>query len=172
MSTGPGPEVPGRGRLVLVTGTDPEHAAAVGRALASRLDLSLVVPVGALAAMVVEEAPRTGPAAVEDLRRLLLAWSASLAVAETYQLEGYDVVITDSVLGERLGDFLELVAPEPLHLVVLGTVRSAGADPSPVTRLLRSTPRRGLWLDPAERSADDLVEVVLARLGESLLTDD
>ncbi|MEO7754608.1 MAG: hypothetical protein ABIS35_14470 [Terracoccus sp.] len=169
---GSGPQVPGRGRLVLVTGTDAAHASAVGRAVASRLDLSLVVPVDTLAAMVVAQTPRNGPSVMEEVRRLLLAWSASLAVAETYQLEGYDVVVTDSVLGEHLEDFLDLVAPEPLHLVVLGSVRSSGADPSPVTQLLRATPRRGLWLEPAERSPDDLAEVVLARLGESLVTED
>ena len=163
---------PGRGRLVLVTGVDPELANAAGRALAGRLDRALAVPVGALAAMVVSGGPATGSPTTEGVRQLFLAWSASLAVAETYQLEGFDVVVSDSVLGDRLEDFLELVDPEPLHLVVLGSVRSAGADPSPPIRLLRATPRRGLWLDPAERSPDDLADVVLARLGESLVTED
>ncbi len=169
VSTGSGSS--GRGRLVLVTGTDPERAAAVSHALAARLDLSVVVPVGVVAAMVAGNRAHTGPDEQEQMRRLLLSWSASLAVSETYQLEGYDAVVTDSVLGERLEDFLDLVAPEPLHLVVLGSVR-AGGQPSPATRLLRATPRRGVWLDPAERSPEELADAAFARLAESLVAED
>ena len=49
----------------------------------------------------------------------LLRWSAALAVAETYQLEGFDAVVAEDALGDRLEDFLDLVEPEPVHVVVV-----------------------------------------------------
>ena len=65
----------------------------------------------------------------------LLRWSAALAVAETYQLEGFDAVVAEDALGDRLEDFLDLVEPEPVHVVV---VRD-DADPA--------TPQWGLWVE-------------------------
>ena len=59
------------------------------------------------------------PPTSEQLRMRLLRWSAALSVAETYQLEGFDAVVAEDALGDRLEDFLDLVEPEPVHVVVV-----------------------------------------------------
>jgi hypothetical protein len=100
-------------------------------------------------------------AAADRFRELLLRWSACIAVAETYQLEGFDAVITDVVLGDRLEDFLDLVAPEPVHLIVVDDDGGAGG-----------TPRWGLWLDAAPAAPDTAVEPILGRLDDALVTTD
>ncbi len=152
------PEAPDpRGRLLLVTAAGAQARAALASAIASRLDRTVVVDGAAL-----EHAVTTGatagwdePPTSEQLRMRLLRWSAALAVAETYQLEGFDAVVVEDALGDRLEDFLDLVEPEPVHVVV---VRD-GADPA--------TPHWGLWVDaePPDAMADDVV----GRLGDALV---
>jgi hypothetical protein len=150
----PGP----RGRLVLVTGVRPQIRADIASAVAARIGRAVVVDGAALEVAVTGRAETEWdePPTSEQLRMRLLRWSAALAVAETYQLEGLDAVIAEDALGDRLEDFLDLVEPEPVHVVV---VRD-DADPQ--------TPHWGLWVDgapPAGATADDVV----ARLADALV---
>jgi hypothetical protein len=147
-----------RGRLLLVTAARAQARAELASAVAARLEQAVVVDGEAL-----ERALRPGrtaawhePPTPEMLRMRLLRWSAALAVAETYQLEGFDAVVAEDALGERLEDFLDLVEPEPVHLVVVGD----GAD--------ADTPRWGLWVDGAE-PADDAAQGVVAHLDDALV---
>ncbi|GAB2757121.1 hypothetical protein ACXR8F_00670 [Terrabacter sp. AAH1] len=153
------------GRLVLVTGADASSLGRLGRAIGERLGSSVVVDGQVLDAMLVEAAQGDSGGeltAVGLIRRQLLRWSAGLALAETYLIEGYDVVVVDRVEGDRLEDYLDLAAPAPVHLVVVGT----GIDPS--------TPGWGLWVttppdtDDAESLAGTAAEVV-ERLAESVV---
>ncbi|GAB3876888.1 hypothetical protein [Terrabacter terrigena] len=154
-----------RGRLVLVTGADASGLGRLGRAIGERLGDSVVVDGQVLDSMLV--GPSRGEHAealtgVALVRRQLLRWSAGLALAETYLIEGYDVVVADRVEGDRVEDYLDLAAPEPVHLVVVGT----GIDPA--------TPGWGLWVttppdpDDAESLAGTAAEVV-ERLVESVV---
>jgi hypothetical protein len=155
----------GRGRLLLVTGADASSLGQLARAIAERLGESVVVEGHVLDAMRVDPSqttlaePLTG---VGLVRRQLLRWSAGLALAETYLIEGFDVVVADRVEGDRVEDYLDLAAPEPVHLVVVG----AGIDPS--------TPGWGLWVTTppeagdAESLAFTAAEVV-ERLAESVV---
>jgi hypothetical protein len=156
MSDG-GPD-PDRGRLFLITGTDAEQRGALAVALTRRLGHAVVVDGAALERLVRVEAlePWTGPPSSEQLRDRLLRWSAALAVAETHQLEGYDAVLVEEALGDRLEDLLDLVDPEPVHVVVIGD----GVDPT--------TPRWGLWVE-GTASADTVAETILARLDEAVV---
>ena len=115
-----------RGRLFLVTSPVPDAAAAVAVELAHRLPRCLVV-----------------------------AGSACLAAAETYQLEGFDAVVHDVVIGGHLEDFLDLAAPETVHVVVLDDPR------------LSATPRWGLWLVARAAPPGTLAEAILAHLDTS-----
>ncbi|GAA2745623.1 hypothetical protein GCM10009868_27790 [Terrabacter aerolatus] len=152
-----------RGRLLLVTAARAPVRAALAAAVAGRLDRAVLVDGAAL-----EQALCSGaapgwddPPTSEQLRLRLLRWSAALAVAETYQLEGFDAIVSEDALGDRLEDFLDLVEPEPVHVVV---VRD-DADPA--------TPHWGLWVgtdgtdDAADTdaTADDVVE----RLADALV---
>jgi hypothetical protein len=148
-----------RGRLLLVTAARAEARAGLAAAMAARLDRAVLVDGEALERAVVPEASRRGwaePPTPEQLRLRLLRWSAALAVAETYQLEGFDAVVSDDAHGEHLEDFLDLAAPEPVHVVVVGDT----AD--------RVTPHWGLWVD-GTASDDATADDVLARLDEALV---
>ncbi|MEO7449026.1 MAG: hypothetical protein ABI336_12205 [Humibacillus sp.] len=161
---------PGRGRLVLVTGTDAAARVALGTAIAARLAHAVVVDGAALERLVrvapvgASDAPEdggrdeawSGAPTPEQLMARLLRWSAALAVAEVHQLEGHDAVVIEEATGERLADLLDLLDPEPVHVVVIAD----GLD--------ATTPRWGLWVagtDPVDTTAVGLV----ARLDEALV---
>jgi len=155
------------GRLVLLTGADASGLGRLARAVGERLGGALVVDGEVLDAMLVGDASahRVRPTGVALVRRHLLRWSAGLALAEAYLIEGYDVVVADRVEGERLEDYLDLAAPQPVHLVVVG----AGIDPS--------TPGWGLWVTtPPETGDEDALAgtaaEVVERLTESLVETD
>jgi hypothetical protein len=152
------------GRLVLVTGADASGLGRLARAIGERLGGALVVDGQALEAMLVGEAAseRAEASGVALVRRQLLRWSAGLALAETYLIEGRDVVVADRVEGERLEDYLDLAAPQPVHLVVVG----AGIDPS--------TPGWGLWVTTPPETGDldaltGTAAEVVERLAESVV---
>jgi len=112
-----------RGRLVLVTGADASGLGLLGRAVGERLGTSVVVDGQVLDAMLVEpgpDQPSTAVTGVGLVRRQLLRWAAGLALAETYLIEGYDVVVADRVEGDRLEDYLDLIPCQPNYLVVVG----------------------------------------------------
>jgi len=151
----PGP----RGRLLLVTAARAQARAALASAVATRLGRAVLVDGTALELAVTagDAAGWDEPPTSEQLRMRLLRWSAALSVAETYQLEGFDAVVAEDALGDRLEDFLDLVEPEPVHVVVVADE----ADPA--------TPRWGLWVQGADVGSDveGVAEDVVAHLDES-----
>ncbi|MFM6852058.1 MAG: hypothetical protein ACKOVB_23440 [Terrabacter sp.] len=161
--TAPGHDT--HGRLVLVTGADASSLGHLARAIGERLGSSIVVDGQVLDAMLVDPTPDESAGEVTGValvRRQLLRWSAGLALAETYLIEGFDVVVADRVEGDRLEDYLDLAAPQPVHLVVVGT----GIDPS--------TPGWGLWVTTPPESGDaeslaGTAAEVVERLAESVV---
>ncbi|MEP7331643.1 MAG: hypothetical protein ABI692_06095 [Terracoccus sp.] len=154
-----GQDETGRGRLFLVSGALAANTTAVGAALARSFERAVAIDAAVFDHMVVAgRDPYREPPRAEQLRQLFLRWSAAIATAQTYQLEGFDAVISDTVLGDHLEDFLDLVSPETLHLVVLLP-----------EQLDRRTPRWGLWVDSSEQTVDETVTTVLSRLEESVV---
>jgi hypothetical protein len=153
-----------RGRLFVVTGAEADTRASLAVAMAARLDRSVTVDCSVFDRMIVsghepepEDPTSAQKAQLGHIRQRLLRWSAGLATAETYQLEGFDAVVTDDLRGSRLEDFLDLAAPESVLLVVLDD----GSD--------LETPRWGLWVRSPGRPAAELADVVLSRLDEALV---
>lgn len=154
---------PARGRLFVVIGAQADVRAEVAQALARRSTRSIAIEGASFDAMVVAGRQEYGePPTVAQLEQLFLRWSASIATAETYLLEGFDAVISDAILGGLLDDFLDLVTPEPVHLVGLHSLDSTGPA-------LLDTPRYGLWLDLTARTAEEAVDEVLLRLDEAVV---
>jgi hypothetical protein len=148
---------PARGRLFLVTGADESERVTVARAVARALERSAVVDGAEIDRMLVSgRVPVGGPLTGEQLGQLLLRWSATIATAETFQLEGYDTVVTDDVQGARVEDFLDLAAPETVHLVVLRH-----------PRLEVDTPHWGLWVEAGDRDPQQVGAEVLSRLDDA-----
>ena len=153
-----------RGRLFVVTGPHAPERSQVATALARRSTRAIAIDCSSFDTMLVTgRQDYDDPPTLEQIRQLFLRWSAGIATAETYLLEGFDAVVSDAILGSFLDDFLDLVTPEPVHLVVLGDAM----DPA-----LGSTPRYGLWLDTGARSPDEAARDVLASLEESLVVTD
>ncbi len=144
-----------RGRLFLITAPSEDTAAAVALELGHRLPRCLVVAGSQVDAMLVSGRVPADDVGLEGVRHRLLRWSACLAAAETYQLEGFDAVVCDVVTGGHLEDFLDLATPETVHVVVLDDPR------------LSATPRWGLWLDAGAAPPGTLAEAVLAHLDDA-----
>ena len=160
--TGPLADESPRGRLFVVTGSTGSTRLDVAGALASRLGACVLVDGDAVEGMVVgwraREPDGSAVPGIDGLRRRLLRWSACLALAETYQLDGVDAVVTDVLLDDAIEAFLDLAAPEPVHLVVVDD----GAT--------RATPRWGLWL--VQESAAEIgavADTILERLDQALV---
>ncbi|HEY8618981.1 MAG TPA: AAA family ATPase, partial [Dermatophilaceae bacterium] len=185
MTSQPSPVRPGR--LILVTGTQAAGKSTVGAALAGRFGRGMFVDGDEIAAMVVSGRvgyePDAAPAATEQL---LLRYRGSIAVARTYQGAGFDAVIADNVFGELLDDFIAMVQPAPLHVVVLHpsietitgreirrSKRGYGDGTWQVENLYdvveQHTKRVGLWLDTTEQTVDQTVDTILSRLDEARL---
>ena len=82
-----------RGRLFLISAPSEDTAAAVALALGHRLPRCLVVAGSQMDAMLVSGRAPADDVGLEGVRHRLLRWSACLAAAETYQLEGFDAVV-------------------------------------------------------------------------------
>lgn len=150
-----------RGRLYLVTGARAAGTTSVGHALARRFERAVAIDGDVFDQMVVSgRDPFDEPPSPEQVRQLFLRWSAAIATAETYQLEGFDAVISDTVLGGHLEDFLDLASPETVHVIVLHDT------------LDRRTPRWGLWIDRCEQTIEETVTEILARLDEAVVVTD
>lgn len=159
-------------RLVLISGAAADGRAAVGATLARSLPRAVHVDGEAIAAFVVSGAvPARLPLSRDALEQLYLRWSAAIGVAETYQQAGFDVVISDNVVGELFADFVDFVSPAPLHVVILCAPITRDAVEESVAQVAQvaQTPRVGLWLDPSGMSVEVAVAQILDRLDEALV---
>ncbi len=121
--------------------------------MARRLDQSVVVDGPILAGIVASEhASAAGELGM--IRTCLLRYCAEIALAETYRRAGYDVLIVEDLPGQRLNDFLDLVSPDSVHLIVVD-----GSPPSYAHGLPVLT----------RPDMEGLAREVLGRLTESLL---
>lgn len=146
---------PPPGRFVVVTGAG---APRLGRALAARLDRAALVEGDVVGAMFVSAAlPTDDPSpTLSALEQLFVRYSATIAAAETFQRAGYDAVVVDSLDGDRLDDFLDFCAPNPVHVVRCGG-RPAPAPGLAVGDVPDSGPLDELVADTFERLDDALV---------------
>ena len=141
------------GRLIVISGVQAAGRTTVGYAVAARLPRAIHVDGDTISAMVVSgSVPMTLPAPPAAVEQLFLRWLASIAVAETYLQAGFDAVVTDTVVGDFLEDFLDFVSPAPLHLVLLDPPADEGAR------------RAAQWLDTSDQSLEETVNDILDRL--------
>ena len=171
--------------LWIITGISAAGKSTVAQALAARLDPSAHVRGDVFRRFLVNGALVIGPGAPTDaLDQLRLRYRLAVHTAEAMVAEGFSVVLQDVIIGPMLGEVLDLVTVEPVHLVVLApsieaVVQREAARPKTAydrfaiegfDRLLREeTPRRGLWLDTSDLTVEQTVDELLRRADESLV---
>ena len=178
-----------QGRLFVITGIPGAGKTTVGRALAKALPKAVFVDGDLIGDTVVSgKEVISEPPSIEAIEQLLLRYAGALTLADVYRSAGFDAVIADDIIGDRLDDFLELAEPEPVHLVVLHPSADVVGERSPVRDqsipddglttldhwnvLEHQTGRLGLWLDTSTMSNAMAVTTILRDLDQALIVAD
>src|ERR1043165_3879491 len=123
----------------------------------------------------VDMTPDPDPAAVRELR---LRYSGTALLAAHYARNGVDFVCSDIIMGEDVSTWMDRVGDFERHLVVLypsteaivgreigrgsNSYRDWGSDLAAAVESMRAdfdlTPRRGLWLDTSDLTAEETVD--------------
>ena len=126
----------------------------------------------------------------DEARRLLdLRYRLSAQLADEYAGAGFTTVVQDTIYGDDVTRWLDRVHARPLHLVVLELPAStiAERDRQRIAtrgkvayregftiddniRAVELIPRIGLWLDTSAMTPDEVVDAILARSDESLVS--
>jgi predicted kinase len=173
--------------VFLVTGISAAGKSTVGRLLAERLHPSVHVKGDVFRRMVINGRRHMRSEPDPEARRQLdLRYSLGAATTDRYFDAGFNVVVQDIVMGPSVPSYVDAIASRPLHVVVLvprvEVVRAReaaraktayqpdGPTPDDLDAFLReNTPRIGLWLDSSDLTAEQTVDVILARRDEALV---
>lgn len=171
-------------RVVLVTGLQAAGKSTVAELLARRMSALAAhfdgdVLYGAVVSGHVDMTPDPDPAA---LRELEWRYEGSALLANHYAGKGVDFACSDIIMGGYVSAWLDSIRGAERHLVVLDpsveaivaretgrgktSYRDWGDELTGAVTLMREalmeTPRRGLWLDSSDMSADETVDAILA----------
>jgi len=172
------------GRLFVITGAQAAGKSTVAQALAAALTKAVFIDGDLIGNSVVSGKELiTEPATVAAIEQLFLRYAGALALADVYRTAGFDAVIADNIFGDYLDDFLEIAAPERVHLVMLhpsiDTIydrdaqrrKNAYRDGVTVEDLWHTiedhTTRAGLWIDTTSMSVAQTITKILRSLDEA-----
>ena len=149
------------GRLFVISSAEPARTT-VGRALAETLTKAVFIDGEVVGDVVVSGRAEVGDEpSSEAVEQLLFRYAGGLVLADTDRAAGFDAVIAEEIPSLFFEDYLEIAAPETLHLVLLGPTGDAGAtDGSDAV---------GLRLDPAERDVPETVLEIIKRQHEAVV---
>ncbi|WP_420622661.1 AAA family ATPase [Candidatus Poriferisodalis sp.] len=168
------------GDIFLITGVPASGKSTIAEALAQRTSRSVHLRGDIFRRFVingrVEMSADPEPEAVQQLR---LRYELSAHAARAYAAAGFTVFYQDVILGDFLGEVVELLRPARLHVVVLvpsideverrerGRIKVA-YRPGEYTAaqlaagLESTTPRIGYWLDSSGLTVAETVEQIMA----------
>ena len=174
-------------KVVLITGMQAAGKSTIAPQLAARLGPPAATVDGDVFyhAVVAGAAWMTPEPSDEAVRQLRLRYDASALVARHYLEAGFDFVCSDIMMGEDVTRWLDSLTDvaEP-HLVVLTPSvdaiierelargsdsyrdwQPAGGTLADAVKALQTglttTPRRGLWLDTTDQTAEETVTTIL-----------
>ncbi|GLZ79484.1 hypothetical protein Afil01_42910 [Actinorhabdospora filicis] len=169
-------------RIFLITGLQAAGKSTVAELLARRLPLAAHfdgdVLYNGVVSGGVDMTPDPHP---EALRQLRLRYAGSALLAKHYADAGFDFTCSDIMFGADVERWMEAVAGHERHLVVLdpsvdavvarergrgsNAYRDWPADLTEAVAMMRedllTTPKRGLWLDSGDLTAEETVDRIL-----------
>jgi predicted kinase len=173
-------------RVIAIAGLPGAGKSTTAALLASRLPRAAHVEADELQKMILAggEWPDGTPNPSEEaVRQLRLRLRNSTLLARSFVEAGFTAVIDDIIIGTRVDDLLEDLEGVPLSFVMLTpdyeVVRQRWiAIDSPfadrwawIDEEIRTRTRRlGLWLDTTDLTPDQVVDAILARLPEAVVS--
>jgi hypothetical protein len=175
----------------LITGAQASGKSTVADLLARRFERGVHVRGGQFYRWAVRGWVHVGePGRDHEIQRLLdLRYRLSSTVADEYAAAGFTTVVQDNIYGPDVEAWLDRIAARPRHLVVLrpsaavleqrdehrrqhlGKVAYRGGFTPALNDEHVAATRRdlGLWLDTSDRTPEETVEAILARVPEALV---
>jgi hypothetical protein len=178
--------------IFVVSGTQGAGKTTVSSLLARRFSRGAHIPADTLQKMIV--AGREWPDAAivtrehqevtgEALVQLRLRLRNACLLARSFYEQGFVAVVDDIVFGDRLGELTEHLGDVPWHFVMLtpdlATVRARererGTNLWPewewlTEAIAASEPRPGLWLDTSAQTPQQVVDEIMRRRDEALVS--
>jgi chloramphenicol 3-O-phosphotransferase len=174
------------GAVFLLTGWQASGKSTLAPLLAARFPLSAHVEGDVMWKMVMSgREDMTRQPTDEAVRQLKLRYRHGAMVADSYAAAGFTAVHTDIIMGDSLATYPSMIEMRPLYVVVLRprpavlaardkmrriAPESADDDAAFYDAELEASPRIGLWLDSSDRTPDETVDEILARLDEALIS--
>jgi gluconate kinase len=176
-------------RIIVLTGIQGAGKSTIGRLLAERFERSAFVDADDLHWMIVngqewvrEPGEEISRGAAHQLR---LRLHNCCILAKSFREAGFNCVMVDIIMGDRMEQLREEMRGTPFHLVVLApdaeTVIEREASRGKKTILgpewahyldgeLRKTMAGiGLWIDNSRQTVEETVDEILRRLDEGLI---
>ncbi|WP_211747476.1 AAA family ATPase [Paenibacillus sp. Marseille-Q4541] len=173
-----------RQQIIVITGIMAAGKSTVSDLLAARLKKAVHLRGDIFRKMIVSgRVEMSSQPSEEALSQLGLRYLLTAQAAKAYYDAGFTVVIQDNYLGEKLSEFLQMLEPYPMSVIVLcpdvEAVRKRENNRNKVgyvgftveelhAMFTVTTPHIGLWLDTSSISAEQSVDRIMDYLQSSI----
>ena len=173
------------GRIIVIAGLPGAGNTTTARRLAQRLPRAAHVEADEMQRLIVSGGvwPEARDMSAEAHTQLRLRLHHACLLSRSFADAGIDAVVDDIIIGSRVDDLLDELSVAPFHLVMLAPAFATIVDrwkamASPYVdawswmddELHHRTRRVGLWLDTTDRTPDQVVDDIVERLDDALVS--
>ena len=174
-----------KGQIIVVTGLPGAGKSSTSALLAQQLEKAAHIEADRIQELIISgaEHPTIDGASPKAIDQLQLRLRNSVLLAKSFSESGFTAIVDDIVHGNRFDQLVEDLQKESFYFIVLlrdlETLKQEWRDmDSPFAEswdwidedLRKNTPRVGLWLDTTNSTLTEVVEQILVRLEEGLVT--